>query len=316
MLAGEAHAQTADTHSIWSLRTENDTISTFPKGSDQNYTAGNQVSWTSGTDAVPPSAAALAHLLWGDGTVRVGLGLSQQIYTPVDTTRAIPNPRDRPYAGALLGIASLLHDTATTRDIATLSLGVIGPWALGEEVQNGAHRLIADTLSKGWSHQLPNEPAIELLDQRTWRVPLTSIGAFETDALPAIAAGIGTVRDYVEATMMLRVGQGLDADFGPSRIRPGISGGDAFADRDHLAWYAFVAVDGQAIARDAFLDGDLWRKSAHVQSEPLLGEFEMGLAMIWRGVRLTYVQTWQTQQFRHQTAGLFNFGSLALSMRF
>ena len=47
-----------------------------------------------------------------------------------------------------------------------------------------------------------------------------------------------------------------------------------------------------------------------------VGELEGGLALMWRGVRLTYVQTWQSAGFRHQSTRLFNFGSLALSVRF
>ncbi len=47
-----------------------------------------------------------------------------------------------------------------------------------------------------------------------------------------------------------------------------------------------------------------------------MGELEAGAAVIYQGVRITYSQTWQTQEFRTQKGGLFNFGSLAASVRF
>ena len=47
-----------------------------------------------------------------------------------------------------------------------------------------------------------------------------------------------------------------------------------------------------------------------------MGEFEAGVGIIWHGVRITYTQTWQTEEFNGQKGGLFNFGSLALSTRF
>jgi len=288
----------------------------MPRGSDQNYTSGVQIAWTSGPEAVPEFAARFAHLLWGDGTVRVGFGLSQQFFTPGNTTLSTPDPRDRPYAGYLAGTFSLMQDTQTTRDLLALSLGVIGPSALGRQTQNGFHALIDVPLANGWSHQLPDEPAAELLAQRIWRIGIGRVGGIEADLLPSLAVGVGTVRDYLQTAALFRIGQGLDVDFGPSRIGPGINGGDAFASAATPAWYFFGGIDGQAIARDAFLDGDLFSHSSHVTRNPLLGELEAGLAIVWKGVRLSYTQTWQTQQFQHQKTGLFNFGSLALSARF
>lgn len=306
----------SDADAIWTVRVENDSISTFPHGSDQNYTAGQQFGWTSGLNAVPDVVASVADSIWGDGGVRLGLGLTQQIYTPVDKVRAVPNPLDRPYAGYLAATGSLMHDGANARDLIALSLGVIGPLAQGERAQNGVHGLIRDAKAQGWSYQLPNEAAVEVFGQRTWRIPVGQMAGLESDALPALALGLGTVRDYAQAALVLRVGQGLDVDYGASRIRPGISGGDAFADRDAISWYGFVGVNGQAVARDAFLDGDLFTASAHVRRNPLVGEGEVGLAVIWRGMRLSYVQTWQTAEFRHQSPAYFSFGSVALSVRF
>ena len=298
------------------MRIENDKISTLPRGSDQNYTSGVQVVWTSGPDAAPEFTVRFAHLLWGDGTVRVGFALNQQFYTPGNTALRTPDPRDRPYAGYLAGTFSLMQDTSNTRDLLAMSLGVIGPSALGRQTQNGFHTMIGVPIANGWAHQLPDEPAVELLGQRIWRLGLGGAGGLEADLLPSLAVGLGTVRDYAQTALVVRFGHGLNTDFGVSRIRPGISGGDAFVAAPGLAWYVFGGIDGQAVARDAFLDGNLFRSSAHVTRNPWVGELEAGFAIVWRGVRFSYTQTWQTEQFRHQRPGLFNFGSLALSARF
>jgi lipid A 3-O-deacylase len=311
-----AFAQTPDQGDIWTIRAENDKISTQPRGSDRNYTNGVQASWMSGANKVPVYAGDFAHLLWGDGQVRVGLGFSQRIYTPSNLGLRNPDPRDRPYAGFLAGTGTLLHETATRQDILALTLGVIGPLALGEQVQNGFHRLIQVDTAKGWSHQLPNEGAAELLTQRTWRRPLGSFAGLDSDILPSLALGVGTVRDYVQSGIVFRIGQGLNTDFGPARIGPGINGSDAYAAAPAASWYVFSGVSGQAIGRDAFLDGALFSRSVHVDRNILVGELQAGVAVIWQGVRLTYTQTWQTEQYRHQRPGLFNFGSLTLSATF
>ena len=265
---------------------------------------------------VPVYAGDFARLLWGDGTVRVGVGFSQQIYTPSNLSLRTPDPRDRPYAGYLAGTGTLLHETAGEQTVLALTLGVVGPLALGAEVQNGFHRIIHVDTAQGWSHQLPNEPAVQVVSQRTWRRPLGSASGFETDMLPSVALGVGTVRDYAQTSVLFRFGQGLGNDFGPARIRPGVSGGDTFIAAPAPTWYVFAGVSGQAVGRDAFLDGALFTRSAHVRRNVLLGEIEVGAAIIWGGVRVSYTQTWQSEQYRHQRPGLFSFGSLAVSATF
>ena len=51
-------------------------------------------------------------------------------------------------------------------------------------------------------------------------------------------------------------------------------------------------------------------------SRAFVGEIEAGAAIMAYGVRITYTQVWQTPEFSRQRAGLFNFGSLAASVRF
>ena len=308
----------ADPGSIWTFQGENDSVSTTPGGSDKDYTSGLRIGWTSGTDQVPEFAKQIAAAVWGEGVTRISFDVSQQIYTPTDTHLVHPDPTDRPVAAYLAGTLSLAQDTDRTRSVLAMSFGMIGPSALGRVVQNGFHELIRDHLNSGWGAQLPDEPQLELVGERTWRTDAVHLGGLEGDALPSLTAGVGTVRDYVQTGLILRIGQYLGSDFGVSRIRPGITGGDAFTvGPDELPWYFFVGVDGQAVGRDVFLDGDLLRKSAHVERKPLLGEMEVGIAIIaWHGVRLSYTQTWQTASFKGQTGGLFNFGSLTGSYHF
>ena len=301
--------------SIWTLQGENDSVSTIPGGSDKFYTSGLRLGWTSRPQQVPEEIARLAASFWGEGTTRVAFDITQQIFTPADTEIVHPNTRDRPVAAYLAGTVSVLQDVANTRNVLALSVGVIGPTGLGRQVQNGFHELIGDRINRGWGAQLPNEPALEVLAGRTWRLPVTEFGGIETDVLPSVDLGIGTVRDYAQSGVMFRIGQGLESDFGVARAAPGISGGDAFSERSRLPWYVFAGVDGQVVARDAILDGDIWTRSAHVPRNWLLGEMEAGVAIIWHGTRISYVQTWQTASFKGQRGGLFNFGSLTASIR-
>ena len=306
-----------DPHGIFTFQVENDSNSTLRGNSDRYYTSGLKLGYTTGTTSVPDFLANFGRSVWGDGVQRISFDLSQSIFTPRNTQVNPPNSRDRPYAGYLRLSGALIHDSDTARSLLGVSLGVIGPSALGREVQNGFHDIIGDPEAKGWGSQLKDEPAIEFLAERTWRLPIASVGGLEADALPAVTAGVGTVRDYVQAGASIRFGQGLGSDFGAPRIRPGLSGADPYTPTRPFAWYVFAGADGQAIARDMFLDGSTFRaNSPYVSKRPFLGEVQAGLAVMAFGVRLTYTQVWQTESFHGQKGGWFSFGSFAAGVRF
>jgi hypothetical protein len=138
----------------------------------------------------------------------------------------------------------------------------------------------------------------------------------ETDALPNLTVGLGNERVYALSGVVVRLGQGLDSDYGAARVAPGLSGQDAYTPTRPFVWYVFAGADGQAVAHDITLNGNDFGASASVSPRTLVGEVEAGLGMMAYGARLTYTQVFQTQEFEHQKGGLHQFGSLALSMRF
>jgi hypothetical protein len=300
---------------IITLQDENSSISSG-RLTDRFYTNGLRLGWTSPTGQVPDILASLGHSLWGEGLQRISLDLSQQIYTPADTNADPANPRDRPYAGYLSANISLLSDTDTTRSVLMLSLGVIGPASGGEAIQNGFHDLIGQGHDRGWGEQINNVPAVELLHERTWRLPIATFAGLETDALPALTVGLGDVRDYLQVGGTVRIGQGLDSDFGVPRPRPGLSGGDAYTPTRPFAWYLFAGVDGQAVGYDLLLESSPFRGGPHVNPIWDVGEFQTGAAVMAFGLRFTLAYVVQTQEFQGQRGGLHQWGSASVSLRF
>lgn len=313
--AAEAQQSAADPSSIWTLQEENASISAN-KLTDRFYVNGLRLGWTSPTNQVPNFLVNLGHALWGGGQQRVAFDLAQQMYTPAGTAAVRPSPYDRPYAGVLLGNFSLLSDSEDTRSVLTVSLGVVGPASGAEQLQNGWHDLIGQKHALGWNSQIENTPAIEVLHERTWRLPMGTVAGLETDALPALTVGLGDLRDYAQAGITFRFGQGLNSDFGAPRVRPGLGGADAFMPTRPFAWYVFAGADGQAVAYDLLLQSRPFRSGPHVSSVWDVAEMQGGFAVMAYGMRLTFAYVAQTQEFNGQTGGLHQFGSAALSVRF
>ena len=306
-----------DPYGTWTVQVENDAVSTLKGTSDQYYTSGLRLGWTSGTDNQPPAISDLNRLIWGPGVQRIAIGIQQSIFTPRFTQVNPPLQGDRPYAGALLATVNLISDTDMTRSVAGIQAGVVGSYAGGYQVQNGFHSLIGDTPNRGWSHQLPNQPILQIQAERIWRLPLISRYGISADVLPALSGAAGDDRTYAQIGGTVRIGQGLASDFGTPRISPGLDGTDAYKNTRPIAWYFFAGADGQAVGYDVTLNGSTFRSNEpHVSKIWDVGEVEGGAAALWHGLRLSYTQTWQTQEFQHAKSGLFNFGSVALSAKF
>jgi hypothetical protein len=269
--------QVPDARGTFSFMLDNDLFA----GTDKNYTSGFQFDWRSPSYDPPSWVSALTgrmSLIFPEGgTPRWGVSLGQNIFTPEDTSRRNPDPRDRPYAGWLYGTLSLASYTATSYGSVDLQMGIIGPGALGEQFQNGVHRLRNFDRAEGWNHQLKDEFGMNLIVGRQWRWNYeTGIEGLQYGVVPSVTVALGNVYTYASGGMMVRIGSNLNADFGPPRTRPAQSGSAFFQPDDNFGWYAFAGVEGRAVARNIFLDGNTWRDGPHVDRETLVGDVNLG----------------------------------------
>jgi len=312
----ESHADelTPDHAAIYTLQDENAAVSSSTP-TDRYYVNGLRLSYTGGEGDLPTFVQEIGHTLWGDGSQRISFEIGQLMFTPDHSLLPVP-AGDEPYAGVLLAGVSLLQDHSDTRNILSLQAGVVGPAAGAGELQNGFHSIIGMGSNPWCCYQIRNEPVIELTGERVWRVALGSVGAMETDFLPDVTVGVGNLRDYALAGAVFRIGQGLASDFGVSRVRPGMTGGDAYTPAKPLDWYLFGGVDGQVVAHDITLDGNTFGGGPSVPRNWLVGDLELGGAVMFNNWRLSYTQVFESHTFRGEQGGLHQFGSLALSARF
>lgn len=302
-----------DPDSIVTVQLENDAAS-LP-ATDRYYTAGQRLSYVSPTGVVPDFVSRLGDQWFGQGTQRFELDIQQKIFTPADTQIYNPDPHDRPYAGDLTARFTLIQDTTDERTMAGVALGVVGPWALGQSVQNGFHELIGQTPNRGWKYQLKNEPTLNFYGGRIWRENLLTVGGLQFQALPQLTAQAGNTEIYGQGGMIVRIGQGLGSDFGAAIIQPQLSGTDAYTPTRPFVWYVFGGALGRFMAHDLLIQGNTYRSSRSVGLTHWQGSLVCGVAAIYHGVRLSASEVFQTPQF-HGSAPAFQYGSIALSVRF
>ena len=231
--------------------------------------------------------------------------LGQQIFTPEDTGRDNPDPDDRPYAGFFYGGLGLIQDTDRRQlDHFELIVGVVGPTAFGETVQNDWHQYIGIAEAQGWDHQLHDEPGVMLSYERKWRFLAPLGDGFGADFIPEAGATVGNVMTYGELGGLLRIGRNLQADYGPARMRPSLSGTSYFNSDDMVGdfgFYFFAGAQGRAVTRNIFLDGNTFRDSRDVDSEPLVADLTGGVSLFWGDdVKLDVMTIHRTKEFEGQ----------------
>lgn len=135
-LAAAAPAYAGE-RATYSIVFENDLLA----GGDEDYTNGLRFVWRSRAGAGEGLARHILGADDGDRT-RLAFGLGQSVYTPDAYVLPVPPPTQHPYAGWLYADAAVIVErSGGATDMLSLTVGVVGPAALGEEAQRGAHNL-------------------------------------------------------------------------------------------------------------------------------------------------------------------------------
>ncbi len=287
---------------------------------DRHYTNGVRFSWVPRREVSAPGwAVKLAGFLpWfpEESEICHGYALGQSMFTPGDITVVNPPEDERPYAGWLYGTIGLAAVSGKQLDQITLSVGIVGPASLAEESQKFVHEVIGSDEPRGWDTQLGNEPGFVLAWQRGWRVcAVPARSGLRLDFTPHVGAAVGNVFTYGNAGLTMRFGKNLPDDFGPPRIQPGMPGSGDFSVASSFRWYLFAGVEGRAVARNIFLDGNTFRDSRSVDKEPLVGDLQFGIVLDWPAVRLSYTHVLRTREFKTQD-GRDDFGAMSVSVKY
>ncbi len=308
----------------------------FFHDTDHWFTQGGKISYLTSEvgdgDFTAPAFAWLDRTLFAsDGTPsrHMDWSIGQSLFTPTDVQAGNPDRRDRPYAAFAYLDGGFVQSTtpAAGRGVSRLDdleieLGIVGPQALGQEAQNDFHEYVLNqSVANGWSYQLRDEPALDLIYQRHWRLDLLNSAedgkGFGVDIVPDAGGSAGNVYTYANAGATLRVGYRLNADYGPPRILPAPSGGDYFDDSvTDVGGYLFTGVEGRAVGRNIFLQGNTFTASRHVTALPAVGDFVFGGTLYWgRFLRATVTLDDRSKEFVGQN-GPDRFTSLSLSANF
>lgn len=307
-----------DKKSYLTFSYENDRIGS---GNDSDYTNGVRITYYDTQAAVPEiihKIAAPIPTFSINQTTSVYYTLGQNLYTPSDITIRAAQPDDRPWAAWLYMSAGLTTITGNHADDVELTAGVVGPAAAGEPVQRVVHNLINVDLPRGWDNQLENEPGLMASWNRRWPDALEAkLGPLHFGIEPHVGVTAGNIYLYGNTGATLTIGPYHDGpQDSPPRVRPAVPGTGYFGTPDdEFSWYLFAGVEGRAVGRNIFLDGNTFRDSPRVDKKYLVGDATVGAALTWDDVRLSYNLTYRTEEYHGQDENTL-FGGISVGFRY
>ena len=207
--------------------------------------------------------------------------IGHHIYTP----EYVGDPTLRPfnemkYAGWLYGGFAMQRTTGNKLEYTEVNLGVIGPSAEAEEVQEWFHELVDTTDPIGWDGQQANYLAVNM----TYKIKDRIYSSQNQDLFLEYGFQAGTVCNCLDGIIEWRSGA-INGGFGAGRLEMPIT---SVAEE----FFIFVRGGGKLVAYDKFLSG--------LDQLPVTGYIQPGICLDFKNFRISYAQTFMTKQYDRQ----------------
>lgn len=269
----------------------------FFGGTDYYYTQGIKLEYVNPSLQNRVIDALLLHPF--SSNVKYGFMLDVFGYTPTNIRENQILYGDRPYAACIL-ISSFICTTDTLHHqqlTSTLSVGIIGPWALGREVQTLIHRTIGKAIPQGWQHQIKNDLVLNY--QLDYEKKITQWkDKFLLNGISQLRLG----------TLNTRISAGLSAMLGkftnPFKNELSIH---------RVNYYLYAQSQVTAIGYNAFLQGGLFHHTndytiANKELSRIIFQNTIGAAVGFKKLVFTYARTGISREFdtgkKHQWGGI------------
>jgi len=309
----------SDDHNYLSFSYENDLIGS---GSDDNYTSGLRVTYFDTEANVPFLIDKVSEFIPTfdiNETTSTSYTFGQSLFTPSNINIRANQDDDRPWAGFLYGSVGLATISKNHVDELDVTLGVVGPEALGEQTQKFVHEHLTNSIiPQGWDNQLETEPGVILSWRRRWPIWKThEFSGLRLRFEPDINASLGNVYTYAGSGISWSIAPYDERiQDTPPRVQPAMGGTGFFDTSDNkLSWSLFGGLHGRAMGRNIFLDGNTFTDSHSVDKNIFVGDSNIGIAFTYDDYRLSYTANYRTKEFEGQDDSTV-FGSVTLTARF
>lgn len=286
-----------------SITEDNDFIGawTKPGGIDSAYTQGLVFSGTTKNEKAREFANHLPEFAGTRDSKtlpdQVTFSFGQKLYTP-DSKSPEPQYNDRPYAAVLFGEMKRRNLYEDGKIETGLTTGIVGPWALGEQIQNGFHDLINNKHFEGWDNQVQNEPIL-MLEHKREKEDFRWFEKYQLVGFSGIDGRVGNLHTDISPYTEVRYGYNV-----PKYIEE---------TKPHFRAYTYGKLRSSLVAYDLTMQGNTYRDNeVTVTPEIATAQANAGVALEIYHVGIRFSYTYITKEFTVQEQPNHLWGSIAI----
>jgi hypothetical protein len=244
------------------LSEDNDFINIYGNITDDAYTNGTRIDYYYRPDGPTHFFTDRRMPKAGEGSIDIfSWGAAQLMYTPDDLTEPAYQPNDYPWSAALFATHSRFsYNPVRHYDLQTeLVLGVIGPAAMGKEMQSLFHKMTRYYQPAGWGNQFRNDLLANV--NLTAEKQLLSAGSFLT-VIGGAQAYAGTMQNGAAVYPLILIGKHAPYFNGfLSQYTSGAKG------RKKWQAYVFAKPEMQLFLSNALLQGGMFTHNPNLQPD-------------------------------------------------
>lgn len=235
--------------------------------------------------------------------VKYGFTFNLFGYTPTSTNSNTILYGDRPFEGSMSVkmFAISTNSSKQERVSSAIHLGIIGPAALGEEIQTNIHRWTGNKIPKGWQHQIKNDVILNY--QLTIEKKLLGTDAFLLSGAAELRAG--TLHDRISGEINFMTGH-FNNPYTTEK-------------KKKVQYYLYGQSRINFTGYDATMQGGIFnRKSPYTISSADISRItfqaDAGLVVHFQKLFLGYNQSFLSKEFR--TGKTHRWGGVSLGFAF
>jgi lipid A 3-O-deacylase len=233
------------------------------------------------------------------------IAVEHNAYTPTSIQSDTILKGNRPFAAVLSGKFSTINTDIVRKQrlSSSLSIGVIGSAAGGNEMQTSIHEATNNIIPKGWRHQVEND--IVLNYQLSYDKNIYLIDQYlSLDAHANAQSG----------TLKTKAGIGIQLNVGHFN-----NGYSVIAESRKIGIQAYVMPQVYWVGYDATLQGGLFNKNSPYtisadQISRFIFESRYGIRLSYKKIHLSYFQSYRTKEFAG--SGPLKFGGVQMAVLF
>ncbi len=288
-------------------------------GTDEDYTNGIFLSYTSGAITPYPIFRPLSLSYWGATSLdKVEFQLGHKIWTPTDIESKEPVANDRPYAGYFHAEFNYISLHPQQAHRFNLTLGATGESSFADQAQRLVHSLVGSKDPNGWQYQIEDQFAgsIGYLTHLNWKRQTTP-GNTEWEIANVTEGNLGNFQSDVSTGAMFRWGTDLGGNFGSANISSENPFKAGMIGASNRGWFGYFGVKARYRFNDVTIQGhrpELPHPSDayDVNLQPLQAETTLGITWYNQYVGANTFIAAKSADYKEAQKSIYGNGGISL----